>query len=156
MGCPFCAPTPDQGVIRHFEAVYLKASTPALMPGHMLIIPKRHITLPEELFSEERSEIMDIYIKISEMLRRNPPNYLKARATRGEVVGCDLSQHTRPFLPENWVTVRHLHFHLKPRWQDDEFYLTTQVREVELFKKYPRPSEPEFVELTAFAYSLPL
>jgi len=92
------------------------------MPGHTLVIPKRHVEKPSELTHEERKEIFDTTLELQDIILKNLSS------------GCDISQHCRPFLPESRLKVNHVHFHLKPREFKDEFYQKCMAKEAELFK----------------------
>lgn len=97
-------------------------SNPRLMPGHLLIIPKRHVLHLSELADEERVELFDTSLKYQEKILKNVAS------------GCDLKQHNRPFLPENDLKVDHVHIHLQPREFEDELYTKSQKYDREIFK----------------------
>lgn len=97
-------------------------SNPRLMPGHLLIIPKRHVENLLELDDEERKELFDTAIEYQQRI-------LQRLAS-----GCDLKQHNRPMIPENDLKVNHVHIHLQPREFEDELYLKAQIKERFLFQ----------------------
>ena len=92
------------------------------MPGHFLIIPKRHVERLSELTKEERQDLLE------------EVTYLQEKIIAKLAPGCDVCQHYRPFIPDNKLKVSHLHFHLRPRKLDDELYLKVQIHEKEMFK----------------------
>ncbi|MBS3125561.1 HIT family protein [Candidatus Woesearchaeota archaeon] len=127
MNCPFC--TIDKGKtksIQEKEHVLVVFSNPRLMPGHLLVIPKRHVERPSELNADERKELFDTAIEFQEKILTK---FAK---------GCDISQHCRPFLPESWTKVNHVHLHLRPREFEDELYQKSQKGEKDLWKDLPQ------------------
>lgn len=96
-------------------------SAPRLMPGHTLVIPKRHAEKLSELSKDERNELFDEAIRIEE-------NFLWEVAP-----GCDLAQHYRPFIKQNDLKVNHLRIHLQPRYLDDNLHRSVQTHERGVF-----------------------
>jgi len=70
------------------------------MPGHLLVIPKRHLEKLSELSKQEREELIDLIIEFTEKI------------LNGLARGCDIRQNYRPFQTENNLKVDHLHIHL--------------------------------------------
>ena len=103
------------------------------MPGHLLVVPKRHVLRLSELNDVERKELFDVTISYQEKILKNIAS------------GCDIKQHNRPFLPENDLKVDHLHIHLQPRELNDELYLKSHVHDREIFKPLT-DSEKDFVQ----------
>lgn len=91
-------------------------------PGHLLVIPKRHVLHLSELREEERKEFFDTAITYQEKILKNVSS------------GCDLRQNNRPFLSESDLKVDHVHIHLQPRELQDELYLKSNVHDLEIFK----------------------
>lgn len=137
MDCRFCRIIDHDGdqILRATSHSVVILSDPRLMPGHTLVIPKRHVERLSELGNEERMDIVDQVMDIQEKI-------LEALAP-----GCDISQHFRPFIPENPLKVDHLHIHLRPRSLDDELYEKVQVREKEIFKSIDRTEIAKYKEL---------
>ncbi len=110
--CPFCTSArAEDRVLKEGKYAYVIFSNPRLMPGHLLVIPKRHVEgRLRELSQEERDEIFDFLIefqvKILEKLAR----------------GCDVRQNYKPYVENNRTHVDHMHFHLLPRGLDDELH----------------------------------
>jgi diadenosine tetraphosphate (Ap4A) HIT family hydrolase len=92
------------------------------MPGHLLVIPKRHVLSLSELIDAERKELLDVTIEYQEKILKHVAS------------GCDIKQHNRPFLPENDLKVDHVHIHLQPREFEDELYLKAHIHDREIFK----------------------
>ena len=131
MNCRFCDIVNGTGdnILRQTEHSFAILSDPRLMPGHMLVIPKRHVERLGELSKEERDDLIDETIKLQEKI-------LKAVAP-----GCDICEHFRPFIPDNSLKVSHLHIHLRPRALDDGLYEKVQIYEKALFRE---PDNGEF------------
>ena len=123
MECPFCKILTEQTeqVLKQSEHTFTVLSNPRLMPGHTLVIPKRHVEKMSELSSDERRELFDEALRVEEkILARLAP-------------GCDMTQHYRPFIPQNDLKVDHLHIHVRPRHLNDDLYTKVQAREREVF-----------------------
>lgn len=121
MNCPFCEIN-ETRIIESKQYIFVTPSNPRLMPGHLLVIPKRHVERLSELNEEERKEIFETIIEYQKKLLN-------------KFAGCDIRQNYRPFLKQNDVKVNHLHFHLLPREIEDELYKKSQFSEIAIFKK---------------------
>ena len=136
MDCRFCeliSLHPD-AVLRAGAHTFIVLSDPRLMKGHLLVIPKRHVEKLSELTREEREELIDETIRAEEKLLAVFP-------------GCDISQHFRPFIPDNPLKVSHLHVHIRPRTLDDELYLAVQSHEQEIFAPATDAEREEYRKL---------
>lgn len=123
--CPFCTilETESERIIASRPHSFIIFSNPRLMPGHLLVIPKRHIKYPAELTVKERKDFFDTALEYqAKILERIAP-------------GCDMSQHTRPFLPESRFKVDHVHMHLYPRKLDDELHQKSHRFQTEMFQE---------------------
>jgi len=127
MDCPFCEiiEKNTERIIRQTEHTFTVLSDPRLMPGHLLVIPKRHIQRLSELDEQERAEMLDEVAILEDIILNNV------------APGCDISQHFRPFIPQGRLKVDHLHIHLRPRTFEDELYKKVQIYEKEVFKELP-------------------
>lgn len=136
MLCPFCQIVAEKSkrILRESPATITVLSDPRLMPGHLLVIPKRHVQKLSELADGERAELMNETILAEERLLTKFP-------------GCDISQHFRPFIPDNGLKVSHLHIHVRPRSLDDELYLKVQKFEHDVFAAASDAEEDEYREL---------
>lgn len=115
MPCPFCEIDPRKTfIIKEKEFCRVVFSNPRLKPGHLLVIPKRHIEKPFELNEAERREIFDTVLEYQKKILEKMSS------------GCDIRQNCRPFLPESEIKVDHVHFHLLPRELHDEIYAKTK------------------------------
>lgn len=117
--CPFCEP--KQRVLKENEHAYFMLSNPRKVPGHTLVIPKRHIEKPSELTTEELQSIFELIYFVEERLLNTIAK------------GCDIRQHYRPFLPQSQVKVDHVHFHVMPRTLDDVLFEKGDKNEGALF-----------------------
>ena len=124
MTCPFCTINQERNpVIKEKDFVIVIPSNPRLVPGHLLIIPKRHVERLSELNTKERKELFETTVEFQEKI-------IKTLST-----GCDIRQNYRPFLKEDDIKVNHLHIHLLPRKFEDELYEKCQIFEIDIFKK---------------------
>ena len=68
--CPFCAPPPDQVLIDGSVAMVLTDTHP-LNPGHVLIVPRRHVASWFDSTTAEREEILRLADDARRMLASN-------------------------------------------------------------------------------------
>lgn len=124
MNCRFCTLKEDEAgrILNETEYTLTVLSNPRLMIGHTLVIPKRHVEKLSELSKEEREAVFQEVMRVEEKLLANGAG------------GCDITQHYRPFIPENALKVNHLHFHVRPRELDDELYAKSQIFERDIFQ----------------------
>ena len=136
MDCPFCAVNKDvTRILEEREHVFVALSNPRLVPGHTLVIPKRHVEKLSELNDAERRGLFETAITYEE------------RILERFAKGCDIRQHYRPFLPENWIKVHHLHIHLFPREFKDELYKRSMKYEEAMFRPLPEDEREKFTKL---------
>ncbi len=108
MECPFCDPAIlqkqcffDRG---RFLALY---SIKPFLPGHSLVVPKRHITSLNDASTDEKAELVDfINDTASIALRYAGAHDYDLNMQQGEVAGRE---------------VEHAHIHIIPRREDDVF-----------------------------------
>lgn len=133
MTCPFCEIEKQRTrIIEEGNLTYVFLSNPRLMPGHTLIIPKRHVVKPSELNSEEAKEVWEKICKYQEKIIANISE------------GCDLRENFRPFQKDGYIKQSHLHFHLLPRNNRDELYNRCQIYETNIFSEL-QPEEMETI-----------
>ncbi len=123
MNCPFCNIYKKNIVLEQGKNVFVIFSNPRLMPGHLLVIPKRHVEKISELNSEEQQELLDTVVKFQEKILDKI------------AVGCDIKQNYRPFQKKGGLSINHLHIHLLPRKLFDELYEKCQKFETNIFKE---------------------
>jgi diadenosine tetraphosphate (Ap4A) HIT family hydrolase len=117
--CPFCKPT--ERILLENEHAQVILSNPRKVPGHFLVIPKRHIEKPWELEATELQAIFELIFTIEQ----------KIIGKLGD--GCDIRQNYRPFMKQNGLKIDHLHFHVIPRSLEDYIYSVSEKFETELF-----------------------
>lgn len=117
--CPFCSPS--ERILKENEHAQLILSNPRKVPGHFLVVPKRHVEKPWELESAELQGIFELIFFVEQ----------KIIGKLGD--GCDIRQNYRPFMKQNDLKVDHLVFHVIPRSLDDYIYTISEKFETELF-----------------------
>jgi diadenosine tetraphosphate (Ap4A) HIT family hydrolase len=117
--CPFCD-TADR-VLKENEHAKVILSNPRKVPGHFLVIPKRHIEKPWDLRAAELEDIFKLIF------------FLEERILGKLGTGVDIRQNYRPFLAQNRLKVDHVHFHVIPRALDDYIYQVSEKYETDLF-----------------------
>lgn len=127
--CPFCNIHSERNtILKKTSKVIVLLSNPRQMPGHLLVIPRRHVERPSQLTAAERKELFDTIIHYQE----------KILSTLSS--GCDIAEHYRPFIKENNIKVDHIHFHLKPRKLRDKLFQQSEKYSGALFA-YPTKKE---------------
>jgi diadenosine tetraphosphate (Ap4A) HIT family hydrolase len=94
------------------------------MPGHLLIVPKRHVEKLFELNEEEQKELFETIIEFQEKI-------LSKIAS-----SCVIRINYRPFQKQYNVKVNHLPIHLCPRELFDELYEKCQIFEKGYFSSF--------------------
>jgi histidine triad (HIT) family protein len=124
--CPFCEENSSiNPILLETNLTKVIFSNPRLVMGHLLIVPKRHVTKPWDLTPAERNDIFNLIYKLQKWLSE----------TMGD--GCDLRENYRPFLPQDELKVDHIHYHLIPRRDNDNIYYIGEVHERNLFTELP-------------------
>ncbi len=117
--CPFC--TPKERVLKENKLARVVLSNPRKVPGHFLVLPKRHVEKPWELTNDELTSIFELIFFIEK----------KIIGKLGD--GCDIKQNYRPFMPQSRLKVDHVHFHVYPRSLYDYLYKVSEIYETDLF-----------------------
>jgi diadenosine tetraphosphate (Ap4A) HIT family hydrolase len=117
--CPFC--NPKERALKSNAHANVILSNPHKVPGHFLVVPKRHIEKPWELTHEELTDIFDLIFFIEQ----------KVLGKLGE--GVDIRQNYRPFLKQDRLKIDHVHFHVYPRSLEDYLYKVSEQYETDLF-----------------------
>lgn len=135
--CPFChiKESYKHRTLHEGKHVFVILSDPRLVEGHTLVIPKRHIEYAFEMIDEERKELFDTLLEWQERIMKI---YSK---------GCDIRQNCRPFQPQDWIKQHHVHFHLQPRFLQDELWGQAQRFEREMFRPLPKEECEKFMTL---------
>lgn len=102
--CPFCEPSTERILIerKHFRLLW---DGYPISPGHVLIVPRRHIARWEETSqSEQRALIEAIGIAQAEIRKQRQPDGFNIGINDGVAAG---------------QTIPHLHVHVIPRYGGD-------------------------------------
>ncbi len=79
-------------------------------PGHLMVVPYRHLASLEELTDEERHEHLDIVSRSVAVLRRAfSPGGFNLGTNIGKIAGAGIEGH--------------IHTHIVPRWQGDTNFM---------------------------------
>jgi len=139
MDCPFCTnkEVKERTIIENDLAFAFPTNTP-IVPGHILVCPKRHVQYYEDTTPEEKAAIEELREKLKKALK----NALNAQgfnwAWNEEKIGGQ--------------SVPHFHLHIVPRKEGDQGVYQYEPREF-LYRPKPRtiatPNEEllEIVEL---------
>jgi diadenosine tetraphosphate (Ap4A) HIT family hydrolase len=134
-GCPFCTIDPKRTtIVGQYKYNLAILSNPRLAPGHLLLIPIKHVEMLSQLEEPELRELISLIIVYQ--------NKIICRLTPG----CDLRQNYHPFEPQGEVKVDHLHFHLIPRSFNDKLYTDAQMHEERLFQMVSEEEKKKFAE----------
>ncbi len=100
--CPFCRP---EGVLFESELAYVKPDKFPVNPGHLLLIPKRHVA---DFFLTSEAEKVALLALLDQAKK-----YLDERhAPAGYNVGINVGEAAGQ-------TIMHVHLHLIPRYAGD-------------------------------------
>ena len=136
MDCRFCTIINDETerIVAYRDHCFVLLSNPRLVPGHLLVIPRRHVERPNELNAEEQKNMFDTMLEFQDYILENVAS------------GCDIRQHCKPFLPESRLKVNHVHMHLLPREFQDELFLHSQKND-EVFTDLGEDERDHFLML---------
>ena len=113
-GCPFCAMRePHEGdlVVHRGEAVFAVLNLHPYNPGHLMVLPYRHVGDLEDLADDESAELSAVTTAAVRTLRAiSAPDALNIGLNLGAAAGGSLSAH--------------LHQHVVPRWVGDANFIT--------------------------------
>ena len=104
MKCPFCHPGPSEIKLRN-DLCYVREDSFPVSPGHMLVIPFRHVADFFEIMDDERTAMFELlWLARDRSLETLSPGGFNVGINAGEVAG---------------QTVMHVHLHLIPRFDGD-------------------------------------
>lgn len=114
-GCPFCAIPghPDDGslVVARGESTYVVLNLHPYNPGHLMVLPYRHVAELEDLTPEESGELMAMTQQAIRVIRKvSTPHAFNVGLNLGGPAGGSLASH--------------LHQHVVPRWSGDANFIT--------------------------------
>ena len=105
--CPFCD---KDEPIRENDLAKVFLSDPHKVPGHVLVMPKRHIEMPWELTPQELQACFDLIFLIEKRFINKLGD------------GFDIRQSFWPFRGQNDLKATHVLFHVIPRSEDDYLF----------------------------------
>jgi ATP adenylyltransferase len=113
-GCPFCRipslPDDEGLLVRRGETVYGVLNLHPYNPGHLMVVPYRHVAELEDLTGDESAELMAMTQDALRALRRiAAPHAFNVGLNLGTVAGGSLADH--------------LHQHVVPRWGGDANFI---------------------------------
>jgi diadenosine tetraphosphate (Ap4A) HIT family hydrolase len=120
VGCPFCNPL--ERIVKDNDSAQVMLSDPRKTPGHILVMPKRHVEKPWDLTSQELSDIYELIFEVEQKL---------IKGKLGD--GVDVRQNYRPFMQQSKLKIDHIHFHVIPRSLEDYIYAVSEKYDTELF-----------------------
>jgi len=120
--CRFCHINVERTrVVEEFDHVMVILANPRLMPGHLLVIPKRHVERISELEDSEILELFHVVNAYCDKILKFAKGYM-------------IKNNFMPFLEESRLKVNHLHVHILPRVFDDELYADALFEESTLYQ----------------------
>jgi diadenosine tetraphosphate (Ap4A) HIT family hydrolase len=117
--CPFC--NAGERILKQNDLAQAFLSDPHKVPGHLLVMPKRHIEQPWDLTHDELTSIFDLIFEMEQ----------KLIGKLGD--GFDIRQNYRPFKPQDDLKVDHVIFHLLPRSEGDYLHQVAGQYEKDVF-----------------------
>ena len=114
-GCPFCripSLSDEEGlVVARGRTVYAVLNLHPYNPGHLMVVPYRHVAELEDLTPEEGVELMTFtQAAVKAMKQVAAPHAFNVGLNLGTVAGGSLAEH--------------LHQHVVPRWGGDANFIT--------------------------------
>jgi len=110
-GCPFCALLEaDERVLARTDHAFVTLAKYPYNPGHLLVLPTRHVGDLEALSADESTAIAALTQRSVRALR-------EASAPHGFNLGLNLGHVAGAGIPE------HLHWHVVPRWGGDTNFM---------------------------------
>lgn len=120
-GCRFCSINHQKTmIVKRGKYCFVVLSNPRLMPGHLLVVPTRHVEKVSELLPKESTEIFNMIQEFSEKILKIASAY-------------SIHQNYMPILKESKTKVNHLHIHIYPREFNDEIYIKSWKFQHQLF-----------------------
>lgn len=102
--CPFCTPDPARVAFANDLVIAIEDGYPS-SPGHLLLVPRRHVAVWFEATDAERMALTEATVDAkSFILEHHQPDGFNIGINAGEAAG---------------QTVMHLHLHVIPRYRGD-------------------------------------
>ena len=113
-GCVFCS-IPDkepERVLVRTELAYVVLNKFPYNPGHVLVVPLRHVGEFEAVVPEEHAELQSLLQRAIVAIRRTAdPDGFNVGLNLGRVAGAGIPEH--------------VHWHVIPRWSGDANFMST-------------------------------
>ena len=113
-GCPFCAmrkASEHDLVVHRGETVFAVLNLHPYNPGHLMVLPYRHVSELEALSEDESRELLATTTTAVRVLKQvSSPHAFNIGLNLGAAAGGSLSAH--------------LHQHVVPRWGGDANFIT--------------------------------
>ncbi len=106
--CAFCGDEIRNRYIQEEKFSFVILSNPRVVPGHLLIIPKRHVQKFAELTPTETLEMINLL------------GFYQEKILSKFSKGTEIRQNYRPYKKDSKIHVNHFHFHIIPREEADE------------------------------------
>jgi len=112
-GCIFCKGSIREEMLVLFEgkSCYVIMNKYPYNPGHLMIVPFRHVSEIEDMSMEEKIEMIELTDMSVRIMK-------KVMSPEGFNIGMNVGKAGGAGLPG------HLHFHIVPRWQGDTNFAT--------------------------------
>jgi ATP adenylyltransferase len=113
-GCPFCLAVElgdeDALIIARGKVVYVMLNLYPYNPGHLMVLPYRHVADYTDLTNEETVELAGITQRAMRAVRRaSAPHGFNIGMNQGPIAGAGIAAH--------------LHQHVVPRWGGDANFM---------------------------------
>lgn len=131
--CPFC--NPFERVVKENDLAQAILSDPHKVPGHVLVMPKRHV---EKLWELEPNELLAVFELI---------NVIEQRLVGHLGDGMDLRQSYRPYMSQDKIKLNHLTFHILPRSYKDYLHQVSGQYEDGLYAELDDAERAAVMEL---------
>jgi len=114
-GCPFCAipghPDEESLIVARGESTYAVLNLHPYNPGHLMVLPYRHVADLTDLTEQEASDLMTMTQQALRAIRAvSRPHSFNVGLNLGRSAGGSLADH--------------LHQHVVPRWTGDANFIT--------------------------------
>lgn len=116
--CPFCNIPADRVICENKNAIAIYDGYP-VSPGHTLVVPRRHVASALHLTPEEVSDMMALVYLCSMDLSEVGADGFNIGVNVGQAAG---------------QTVMHVHFHIIPRYRNDQSDPRGGIRKIFLEK----------------------
>jgi ATP adenylyltransferase len=114
-GCVFCAIVSDDGsgedrILARSDLAFVTLAKYPYNPGHLLVLPVRHVGELEDLTAEENADIAALMQRSLRAIRtESDPAGFNVGVNLGRVAGAGIPEH--------------LHWHVVPRWPGDTNFM---------------------------------